>query len=111
MFKEGVSILFRLKLAEIFSQGKISESGGNSWGDLWDDPRGVSGCDSGTGTSVPVVLVVAVVLVSPSSVVTEVCDGFSVESHWGINLLSRQSFFFLQKALECVRRESRRGGL
>ena len=36
----------------------------------------------GLGTSVPVVLVVAVVLVSPSSVATEVCDGFSVESHW-----------------------------
>ena len=41
---------------------------------------GVSDCDSGTGTSVPVVLVVAAVLVSPSSVVTEVCDGFSLDS-------------------------------
>ena len=42
----------------------------------------MSNGDSGTGTSVPVVLVVAVVHVSPSSVVTEVCDGFSFDSDW-----------------------------
>ena len=42
----------------------------------------VSDCDSGNGTGMPVVVVVAVVLVSPSSVVTEVCDGFSLDSDW-----------------------------
>ena len=49
----------------------MSESGGVSWGDLWDDSCGVSDCVSGTGTSGPVVPVVTDVLVSPSSVVTE----------------------------------------
>ena len=47
-------------------------------GDSWDDPSGVSDCDSGTGTSVPVVPVVAVAPVFPSSVVTEFCDAFSL---------------------------------
>ena len=42
----------------------------------------MSDCDSGTVTSVLKKPVVAVVLVSPSSVVTEVCDGFSFNSDW-----------------------------
>ena len=62
---------------EIFSQEEGWESCGNYWGDLWDEPCGVSHCYSGTWTSVLVVLVVADVLVSPSSVVTDVCDSFS----------------------------------
>ena len=51
--------------------------------------------DSGTGTSVPVVLVVAVVHVSPSSVVTEVCDGFSFVSDW--EFVEPQSFSLSKK--------------
>ena len=51
-------------------------------GDSWDDPSGVSDCDSGTGTSVPVVPVVAVVPVSPSLVVREFCDAFSLCYDW-----------------------------
>ena len=56
-----------------------------SWGDSWDDPCVKSDCDSGAGTSAPVVPVVTDVTdvpVSPSSVVTEVCDGFLLGSDW-----------------------------
>ena len=81
---------------EIFSQGEMSESGGNCWCDLWDDSCGVSDCDSGTGTSVLLLLVVTDVTVSPSSVVTEVCDGFSLGSDG--ELVEPQSFSFSQKA-------------
>ena len=55
---------------DFFSQAEMSESGGISCGDLWDDPCGVSDCVSGTGTSG---LVVTDVFVSSSSVVTKVC--------------------------------------
>ena len=73
----------------------MSESGGISWCDLCDVPCGVSDCVSGTGTSGPVVPVVTEVLVSPSAVVTEVCDGFS----FGFDgeLLEPQSFSFSKK--------------
>ena len=64
--------------------------------DLWDDHCGVSGCVSGTGTSGPVVPVVTEVPVSASSVVTEVCDGFSSGSDW--EFLEPQSFSFSKKA-------------
>ena len=47
---------------------------------------------SGTGTSVPVVPVVVVV---PSSVVTEVCGGFSLDSDW--EFLEPQSLSFSKK--------------
>ena len=60
-----------------------------------DVPCGVSDCDSEAGTSVPVVPVVLVVPVSPSSVVTEVCDGFSLDSDW--EFVEPQSFSFSQK--------------
>ena len=61
---------------EIFSQGEMSESGV-------------------IGTSGPVVLVVTDALVSPSSVVTEVCDGFSLGSDG--ELVEPQSFSFSRK--------------
>ena len=35
---------------DFFSQAEMSESGGTSWGDLWDDLCEVSDCVSGTGT-------------------------------------------------------------
>ena len=74
---------------------EISEIGGNSWCDLWDDPSEVFACDSGTRMEGPVVLVVTDVLVSPSSVVTEVCDGFSSGSDW--ELVELQSLSFSKK--------------
>ena len=77
---------------------EISESGGKSWCDLWDDPCKVSDSGSGIVTSVPVVLAVidvTVVLVFPSSVVTEVCDGFSLGSDW--EFVEPQSFSFSKK--------------
>ena len=48
-----------------------------------------------TRTVVPVVLVVTDVLVSLSSVVTEVCDGFSLGSDW--EFVEPQSFSFSHK--------------
>ena len=77
MLKEGVSILFRLRSWTLFSQGEDSECCGNSWGDLWDGSCGLSGCDSVTWTRLPVV---NDVLVSPSSAVSEVCEGVSLDS-------------------------------
>ena len=74
----------------------MSENGGNSWGDLWDDPCGVSDCFSGVGTSGPVVPVVTDVPVSPSFVVTEFCDAFSLRSD-GV-LVEPQPFFSQQRA-------------
>ena len=71
----------------VFSQEEVSDSGGNSWCDLWDDPCGESDCASGTGASmlvVPVLPDMTDVPVSPSSVVTEVCDGFLLGSDWEI---------------------------
>ena len=53
---------------DIFSQGEDSESCGKSWGDLWDESGGLSDCDSGTWTGLPVV---TDVFVSPSSAVSE----------------------------------------
>ena len=46
----------------------------NSWGDLWDEPCGLSDCDSVTWTDAPVV---TDVLVFPSSVVVEMWEGVS----------------------------------
>ena len=74
----------------------MSDIGGNSWGDLWDDPCGVSDCFSGVGTSGPVVSVVTDVLVSPSSVVTQVSDGFFMRLWCGIS--GTVVLVFLQKA-------------
>ena len=75
---------------------------GNSWGDLWDNPCGLSNCDSGTWTSVPVVLVVTDVLVSPSSVVTEVCDVFSLGSDGKFVEPQSFSFSLKKKAIVCL---------
>ena len=47
---------------------------------LLEDLGDLLGCDPGTRMDGPVVLVVVDVLVSPSSVVTEFCDGVSTES-------------------------------
>ena len=71
---------------DFFSSGEDLESCGN----LWDDPCGLSDRDSWTWTGV---LFVIDVLVSLSSAVTEVCDGFPLGSDW--ELEEPQSF--LQK--------------
>ena len=64
-------------------------------GDLWDDPCAVFDCVSGACASVRLVLVVTDVLVSPSSVVTKVCDGFSLGSD--VESVEPQSFSFFKK--------------
>ena len=87
--------MFRLRLLQFSVKGETSENDGTSWGDLWDDPCGVSDWVSGVGTSGPVVLVVTDVLVSPSSVVTEVCGGFSLGADG--DSAEPQSFSFSQK--------------
>ena len=55
-----------------------------------------------------VVLVVADVPVSPSSVVTEVCDGFLLGSDW--EFVEPQSFSFSKKRSRVSWKRSRRDG-
>ena len=74
---------------DIFSQGEESESCGNSWGDLWDDPCGVPDGDPVTLTGV---LVVSDVLVSSSSAVAEMCES---DSDW--ECVEPQSFLSPKK--------------
>ena len=63
---------------EINSQGGDSEScGGRSWRDLLEKPEDLSDFEPDTRVVVHVVPDVTDVPVSPSSVVTEFCDGFS----------------------------------
>ena len=76
----------------------MSENDGNSWSDLWDGPCGVSDWVSGVGTGGLVVPFVTDVAVSPSSVVTEVCDGFSLGSDG--DPLEPQSFSFSKKCAQ-----------
>ena len=88
VFKEDVTVLFLWILL------KSSEScGGLSWEDLLEKPEDLSDCEPGTRMEVPVVLDV---LVSPSSVVTEFCDGFSCCPDW--EFVEPQSFSFSKKA-------------
>ena len=64
---------------EIFSQGRDLESCGDlSWVDLLEKPEDLCDCEPETLVDVSVVPVVTDVPVSPSSVVTEFCDGFFV---------------------------------
>ena len=68
---------------EIFSQGRDLEScGGLSWRDLLEKHEDLSDCETEARAHVRVVHDVIDVLVSPSSVVTEFCDGFSCCSDW-----------------------------
>ena len=78
----------------IFSQGGDLEScGGFSWRDLLEKPEDWS--DFEPDTRVDVVLGVTDVPVSPSSVVTEFCDGFSCCSD--LEYVEPQSFSFSKK--------------
>ena len=70
---------FSVEVFYIFSQGRDLESCcGLSWRDLLDKPEDLSDRESEAWVVVLVVPDVTDVLVSPSSVVTEFCDGFSV---------------------------------
>ena len=67
-----------------FSQGGDLEScGGLSWCDLLEIPEGWFDSEPDTRAEVRVVPDVIDVLVSPSFVVTEFCDGFSCCWDWG----------------------------
>ena len=72
---------------EIFSQGEI-------WRVL-EKPEDLSDCEPETRVDAPVVPDVTDVPVSPSSVVTEFCDGFSCCSDWDLVLLSSKSVLTL----------------
>ena len=75
-----MKVSFRWRLLEIFSQGEDLEScGGFSWEDLLEKLEDLSDCEPETRTDVSAVHVVTNVLASPSSLVTEFCDGFSAE--------------------------------
>ena len=78
----------------ICSQGEDLDSCVFSWSDLVEDLGELLDCDPGTRMEGLVVQVVIDVLVSPSSVVTEFCDGVSLESDW--ELVEPQSLFFLR---------------
>ena len=61
----------------------MESCGGVSWSDLLEILDDLSDCELDARTDVPAVLVVTVVLVSSSSsVVTECCDGVSMDSDW-----------------------------
>ena len=60
-----------------------------------EKPEDLSDCEPETRAGVSVVLDVTDVLVSPSSVVTEFCDGFSSCSDW--EFVEPQSFSFSTK--------------
>ena len=73
-------VLASVKAFEIFSTGRDLEScGGLSWGDLWEKYEDMTDCKLDTRAHVRDV---TDVLVSPSFVVTEFCEGFSCCSDW-----------------------------
>ena len=89
MLKEDASVLFSVEAFDIFSQGGDLEScGGFCWEDLLEKPDGLSDCEPDSCAHVRVVPVVTDVLVSPSSVVTEFCDGVALM----VNLWNRSPF-------------------
>ena len=50
MIKRMCVNLVSTEVFDIFSQGEDSESCGNSWSDVWDDPCDLSICDPVTLT-------------------------------------------------------------
>ena len=67
---------------DMYDQGEDLETCGVTRGDVLENPNDFSDCEHGTLMDVPAVLVVTDVPVSPSSVVTEFCDGASLGSDW-----------------------------
>ena len=83
---------------EIFSQGRDLESCGDvSWEHLLEEPEDLSGCEPASYELCVRCLVSDVidVPVSPSSVVTELCDVSPCGSDWGF--VEPQSFSFSKK--------------
>ena len=86
-----------LVFVEAFDQGRDLEScGGLSWGDPLEKLENWSNCEPDSSAHVRVVPDVTDVLVSPSSVVTELCDVSSCCSDW--EFVEPQSFSFSKKA-------------
>ena len=95
---------------DIFSQGEDSESCGCfSWCDLLKNPDDLSDCEPETRTDVSAVPDVTVVLVSPSSVVTEHFEDVSLDSDW--EFVEPLCFSFSKKRSSELEEESRRDGL
>ena len=106
--EEEGTVYLLWKLFEIFSQGRDLESCGGLPGSyLVERPEDLSDCELDTRAHVHVMLDVTDVLVSTSSVVTELCDAFSCYSGW--EDVVPQSFFFLQKASTLLYKYARRG--
>ena len=94
--KEDVRIVFLMKAFEIFSQeGDLGSCGDLSWEDLLETPEDPSDREPDSCALARVVTVVTDVPVSPSSVVTEFCDGLSLGSDW--EDVVPQSFSFSKK--------------
>ena len=88
--------LVSVEAMEIFSQGGDLDSCGDlSWEDLLDKPEDLSDCEPDSCAHVRVVPDVIDVLVSPSSVVTELCDVSPCVSDW--EFVEPQSFSFYKK--------------
>ena len=98
--KSKRSGLSSVEALEIFSQGGDVEScGGLSWEGLLEEHDDMSDSEPDSCAQVRVVRDVTDVLVSPSSVVTEFCDGFSCCSGW--EMVEPQSFSFSKKRAHC----------
>ena len=96
LLKEDVRVFVLWKSLKIFSQGRDLVSCGDlSWEDLLDKTEDQSDRESEARVDVSVVPDVLDVLVSPSSVVTEFCGGFSCCSGW--DFVEPQSISFSQK--------------
>ena len=89
--------LVSVEAFEIISQGRDLESLGDlSWGDPLEKPTDLSDCELVSSARVRVV---PDATVSPSSVVTEFCDGFSGCSDW--EFVEPQSFSFSRNRALC----------
>ena len=74
----------------------MESCGDFSWEDLLDNPEDLADCEPDSCAHVCVVLDETDVLVSLSSVVTELCDVSPCGSDW--EFVEPQSFFFLHEA-------------
>ena len=92
--------LVSVETFEICGQARDLESCGDlSWWDPLEKFENWSDCESGSSALVRVIPDVTDVSVSPSSVVTELCDVSSCCSDW--ELVESQSFSFSQKRAHC----------
>ena len=83
-------------------EGDVESCGDVSWEDILDNPEDLSDCELDSCAHVRVVLNVTGVLVSPSSVVIELCDVSPCGSEW--ELVEPLSFPFSKKKKECTLR-------